>query len=265
MACAQLPASSVRRETADQIAESKGWARKTIQTDRFVLISYSPKTQPTGDDVLSIYIEGDGVAWSASTLASPDPTPINPVGLRLALKHPSGAVAYLARPCQFVESTERRNCRSTEWTSGRFSQNVVDATHSAISHLKEAYGARHLNLIGYSGGAAIAALVTARRSDVATLITIAGNLDHITWTTMRKDFPLLRSLNPPDFWMPLSDVRQVHFSGSRDTVVATDVVRAFASRFPIQKRPNITIVDGFDHICCWVDQWPYLWSLVALD
>jgi hypothetical protein len=50
--------------------------------------------------MLTVYIEGDGFAWLSRSQASYDPSPLNPVGLELALRHPLGESAYLARTCQ---------------------------------------------------------------------------------------------------------------------------------------------------------------------
>jgi len=39
-------------------------------------------------------------AWLAVPRPSQDPTPVDPLALRLALVQPTGNAAYLARPCQ---------------------------------------------------------------------------------------------------------------------------------------------------------------------
>jgi hypothetical protein len=44
----------------------------------------------------------------------------------------------------------------------------------------------------------VASLVAARRHDVVRLVTVAGNLDHLAWTTLHGVSPLTGSLNPAD-------------------------------------------------------------------
>ena len=54
---------------------------------------------------------------------------------------------------------------------------VVRVSKQAIDTLKQQFQSEEIVLVGYSGGGAIAALVAARRADVADLISVAGNLD----------------------------------------------------------------------------------------
>jgi dienelactone hydrolase len=115
-----------------------------------------------------------------------------------------------------------------------------------------------LVLIGYSGGGAVAALVAARRGDVIELVTVAGNLDHATWTAIHHVHPLDGSLNPVNAIDALQNIPQIHFVGERDKNVNTAVVNAYAERFPVNRRPRIQIVPEADHSCCWVDRWPVL-------
>ena len=53
-------------------------------------------------EVVHVYIEGDGVAYSTPTSPSPDPTSVTPTSLLLARQDNASAVAYLGRPCQYV-------------------------------------------------------------------------------------------------------------------------------------------------------------------
>ena len=181
--CAGISPES-RWRHAEQLAQQAGWQKLRIPAEKFVLSAYVKKAQ-TQADTLTIYIEGDGFAWVSSSQASSDPTPRNPVGLQLALRHPQApgnAAGYLARPCQYVEPEDARNCRQAYWTDRRFATEVIEASDQAIGVLKQRVGASRLVLVGYSGGGAVAALVAARRDDVVQLITVAGNLDHRAWT-----------------------------------------------------------------------------------
>jgi len=248
----------LRRDHADQLAAASGWQRVRLPAGSFVLAGYLPQTIPADNQTLTVYIEGDGLAWITASLVSLDPTPLQPIGLALALRHPQGAAAYLARPCQYVEGVETRGCSAEYWTSKRFAPEVVAATSQAIDTLKQRFQAQQLVLVGYSGGGALAALVAAHRQDVKLLVTVAGNLDHRAWTEQHHATPLTGSLNPADAWQELLNVPQIHFVGGKDQVVGREVAAAYASRFPADRRPKIQVVPEFDHTCCWAEQWPDL-------
>jgi dienelactone hydrolase len=250
----------VRRSNAGQMAAASEWGQLRLPAGRFVLAGYLPKTIPANNTTLTIYIEGDGLAWINPSLVSPDPTPVTPVGLALALRHPRGAAAYLARPCQYVEGDDTQGCSTRYWTNLRFSPEVVDSANQAIGLLKEQFQATQLVLVGYSGGGAVAALVAARRHDVALLVTVAGNLDHQAWTTQHHATPLTGSLNPADAWPQLLEIPQIHFAGGKDQVVGPEVAESFANHFPADRRPEIRVIPGFNHTCCWAEQWPKLFN-----
>jgi pimeloyl-ACP methyl ester carboxylesterase len=97
--------------------------------------------------------------------------------LALAAHDPAKKVVYLARPCQFNDF-DLTPCDSAYWSNNRFSQEVIEAMNCAVSSFMRKMHAQKINLIGYSGGAAVAALLAARRHDVVSLRTVAGNLDH---------------------------------------------------------------------------------------
>jgi len=213
-------------------------------------------------DQLTVYIEGDGFAWVSSDMPSSDPTPIHPVGLQLALAQPDGNAAYLGRPCQYG-GADQLPCGRQYWTAGRFAAEVIDASNIAIDDLKKRFGARELTLVGFSGGGAVAALLAARRGDVRRLITVAGNLDHQAWTTQLRLSPLTGSLNPADYRDKLATVIQWHFAGGSDRVMPSTIAENFAAGFPPRNKPIVRVVPGYDHQCCWVQNWPALWGEIS--
>lgn len=251
-----VPSAEERRRRAHTLAEAAGWSRLNLATDRFDLAGYVPADPAAGTRLLTVYIEGDGLAWISGSLVSADPTPLHPVGLKLALRHPTDAAAYLARPCQFGRT---RNCSSRYWTSARFAPEVVAAFDQAIDRLKERFEAQRLQLVGYSGGGALAALVAAQRDDVALLVTVAGNLDHAAWTAHHRVSPLSASLNPADAWRQLAPIPQVHYIGGMDATVPAAIARSFAERFPAEQRPAISTVAAAGHGSGWEDIWPNLY------
>jgi hypothetical protein len=260
-ACAAIPAPAERRRHADGLAATRDWQAIPLVVSGFSLLAYVPaKIEPSA--VLTVYIEGDGFAWVTGSRPSADPTPRDPLALRLALAHPDRNAAYLARPCQFANA-ELTGCAERYWTDERFAPEVIAATDQALDVLKTRSGAKRLNLVGYSGGGAVGMLVAARRQDIDRLVTVGGNLDHVAWTTHHRVQPLIGSLNPVAVAVKLNGVRQWHFAGGRDRVVPPWLIEEFASRFAAAQRPHIHTERDFDHLCCWAENWGALWGKVV--
>jgi hypothetical protein len=255
-ACATPPTVD-RRQQADGIAATAGWQALDISADPFVLRAYAP-TQFPASKTLTLYIEGDGQAWVSSDRPSDDPTPTQPLALQLAVRNATQSAAYLARPCQYVQAETRGGCESAYWTGKRFAPEIIAATNRAVDRLKQRAGAIQLVLIGYSGGGAVAALVAAQRQDVLRLVTVAGNLDHVAWTKLHHVSPLQGSLNPVDAWAALQRIPQVHFVGASDTTMPESIALAYRAHLSANAPIEIRIMPGFDHHCCWVEQWPAL-------
>lgn len=250
-----------RVDAAGQRAAQAGWEQGVVDAGLFHLTMFYASST-TEVETVYIYIEGDGLAWLNRSTPSLNPTPTNPVALDLALKHGAGAV-YLARPCQYGGADDAPCADNKWWTSGRFAPEVIDATAMAVDRIKGIYGARNVVLVGYSGGGAVAALVAARRADVAELVTVAGNLDTGAWTALHNVSPLSGSLNPADQWAALRHIPQRHFVGGADKAVPPQIAHAYAAHFPEGQRPAIIEREGYDHSCCWVDNWPGLYGYSA--
>lgn len=248
-----------RRQHIFEWLAERGWQQDIITGEHFDLAVFLPR-QVVPQQQLVIYIEGDGWAIYRNQ-PSLDPTPLRALALQLALQHPDNNAVYLARPCQYVTSEYRHHCEPSVWTSGRFSEQVIQATNHAIDVLKARYRSRSLRLVGYSGGAAVAALVAARREDVDRLITVAGNLDHRAWTAWHHVTELTESLNPIDVRRELSAIPQYHLVGEKDKVVPPLLVNEFVSGFKSLKKITVREVPNFDHHCCWVQHWSSLMAL----
>jgi hypothetical protein len=256
-ACAP-PAPAARRMKAEQTANVGDLRYHPMQTQRFLLSSWRHIHKP-GEPV-TIYIEGDGFAWESRDQPSSDPTPIEPVALRLAALDPAPNVVYLARPCQF-EGMRSVACERTYWTNGRFSREVIAAYDDAISQILTESKATKVHLIGYSGGGSIALLVAAGRDEVLDIRTIAGNLDHKAWTDFHRISPLNNSANPAEFTRTLSTIPQLHFVGSADEVMPRVVADAYRKHFANPQCVGVKMVDGSNHSNGWVEQWPNLLTL----
>jgi len=148
------------------LSQDAGWTWETLGGGQFRLAAaVAPVKSSSG---LVVYLEGDGFAYVRPARPSRDPTPADPVALRLALAHPRTVapvnVAWLGRPCQYVTSPR---CTSAYWTDRLYSPEILDGIDAAIDQLKNHAHAGELVLVGYSGGGAIAVLLAARRHDAA--------------------------------------------------------------------------------------------------
>lgn len=258
-ACSSLDTVPARNKAARLSAEA-GWTYGFSSAGSFaVATALSPVR---GGGVLTVYLEGDGLAYVGTRTVSADPTPSNPLALRLALAQPgtSGAMtAYVARPCQYSQSQGLgRNCQPAYWTSHRYAPEVVASVSGAIDDLKRRSGAQRLVLVGYSGGAVIGALLAAQRQDVAGLITVAGNLDPTYWVSRDRLAPLSGSLDPLSFAGVLKTVPQFHYAGAADQVVTPDVVASYVRKLGPGAPVTMVEMPGFNHDCCWLEQWPGL-------
>ena len=253
--CAIGKSFVLREDLADAIARDRGLAKNYIKSGRFTLVSYSRFNAPAR--ALRVYIEGDGKAWKSRRRLSHDPTPSNPLALRLAAVDESANVAYLARPGQYQPSNAE-SCDSTYWSARRFAPEVIDAVNGAIDKLKINSGAGNIELVGYSGGGAIAVLVAARRKDVVSLRTVAGNLDHIAVSNYHNVSRLKGSLNPIDTAPIISKLPQRHFIGGDDKRIPAHIVESFVEKTGDRPHTRITNVKGAAHGSGWAEKWPEL-------
>jgi len=242
-----------RYSSADKVASSGGFEKCYVKSGRFTLTSYSRINCPGAP--INVYIEGDGVSWLTRTQISSDPTPREPLVLELAAIDPAENVAYIARPGQYTASGVP-DCDASYWSDKRFSEEIINAVNSALDDLKAKGRSREINLIGYSGGAAIAVIVAAKRNDCASLRTIAGNLDPDAVNRYNKVTPLKGSLNPMDFAGNISRISQRHFASAGDRVVPIYITKTFAEKTGDRNGESITIVGGVTHSAGWQKSWP---------
>lgn len=237
-------------------ALASGWGRTALLTENFTLFSlFRPhQASASSHQILTVYIEGDGNAWLSPTRPSSDPTPRYATALSLALADPTkGAVGYLGRPCQYISGPR---CSTVYWTSHRYGDAVIEALDQALSELKEAAGSDLVELIGWSGGGVLAALLAARRTDVVRLITVAANLDIEYWTEVRRLTPLAGSRNPAEEGARLKSIAQIHVTGGEDTIVPPEIAGNYLRRIGLHSGRSLAVVPGRNHQFDWAADWP---------
>ena len=251
-ACAVTPPTE-RAAHADSIARAAGLQPLLIETTMFDIHARLRATP--GAPLLIIYIEGDGLAWRTRSEPSTDPTPLEPVALRLAATDDAPSVAWLARPCQFTGGEKARNCTKAWWTEARYGEPVIASLHASIDTLKLKAGVTSLALAGYSGGGTVAALVAARRDDIAWLKTVASPLDTDAFTTHHKVTPLTASLTPADHAARLSSLPQIHYVGGDDDIVPPVINQAIVASLAKKGCATLKILPGITHGKGWSEAW----------
>lgn len=226
-------------------ADSYNLSQDQLSASEFQLQIFSNQIL---SDNLNIYLDGDGSPWLKGRYPAFDPTPRNLLTLQLMQKDTHSAV-YIGRPCYFELGPSQR-CNSLLWTHERYSQDIVTAMDAAIDQLVSRYNPEKVQLIGFSGGGALAVLIANRRDDISSVITVAGNLDPELWVQIHGYLPLKGSLNPAS--LPSLTIPSLHLSGALDQAVPSKIAQSYLSnhsgfywQFP-----------SFDHHCCWLDTWP---------
>lgn len=246
-----IPTKEQRLATAFSISTSNTsnqFTKTQFETDTFPLFSFLSMNSHCSNKDIKIFIEGDGFAWKSSSVISDDPTPINPVGLKLMSVEPSQCKVYLARPCQYVKN---QSCHYKYWTSHRFSEKVLQAYQSTLNQIKNKYQNQSFTLIGFSGGAAVSALVAKDREDISQFISVAGNLDIDKWVKHHGITPLKGSLNPADFCKDLQDLNQIHLIGGKDRIVPDVVFKSYLQGFKNDSKIKSYIYENNSHTKGW--------------
>lgn len=248
--------TNTRHEQAIEMLAPSSFQERLIPASSFLLTTFERITNQ-GDNA-TVYIEGDGLAWTGRRTPSLDPTPTNPVALRLATEDQSANVIYLARPCQYSKLTHDSACPQKYWTSSRFAPEVVKSMNIALNDIQARYKITGFNIVGFSGGANVAALMAAQRDDILSLRTVAGNLDHRLLHSTHNVSQLSGSLNAADIAPQIAYIPQHHFIGGKDNVVPPAIAESFINTSGDRKCIRSTIVPNATHEKGWSNIWPAL-------
>lgn len=237
---------SQRLEYAQKVASSAQMQQEIIPSSEFKLTTYHKSPVITTDanslsfspdsGPLYVYLEGDGFAFIDRYTVSSNPTPRSPVALELSAIHqklyPQAKVLYIARPCQYTPLDLDSRCESVYWSQRRLAPEVIKSTNEVINtYLKRLPLTKHVVLIGFSGGGALALLIATQRSDVIQVISVAGNIDLEAFLKHHKLSEMTGSLNPTTYWEKLQYIPQLHLVGKEDTVIPVVVAQSYLRHF----------------------------------
>jgi hypothetical protein len=242
-----------RKQLIKKLASENKFKEILIDAPNFKIYSQSKvldKTKPT-----NVYLEGDGFAFENVNKISKNPTPIDPVAMTMATEDKTGNnVIYIARPCQYTFDSR---CDNKYWSTARFSKEVIISIDFSISYLLEKNGILNekINLIGYSGGGAVATIIGSIRKDVASIRTVAGNLDHNMVNNFHKVTPLYESLNPAFIADKISNIPQIHFTSQKDDIVPSFIAGAFAKDVGNNACVRVFELEKPTHYSGWSENW----------
>jgi len=254
-------ASEYNEETLKRIAMPAFMVERSIPAGKFNLTAWERIHQKGAP--ANVYIEGDSFPWGLTipegdifTVASPD----NPVAMHLSSRDKSKNLIYLARPCQYDSNRELAGCDEDGdyWLSKRFSPEVIDSYMIVLDEISARYGITGFNIIGYGGGANIAAILAGNRDDILSLRTVAGNLNPDLTAHLHEGRSVPEALNATDIAPRLADLPQHHFVGAVDEIIPPAVYHSFRQAMGPTNCLHYTVIEDADHERGWVEKWPAL-------
>lgn len=226
----------MRDEVALRLGHSAWMVDREIAAGPFALKAYERMHERNA--TANLYIEGDGKAHS--NVSSTNMTPENPVALHLATKDKAQNVAWLARPCQYSGMLDGELCKPEDWNGQLYSPEVLRAYSEALDDIKGRWDITGFNVVGFNGGAVIAAELARTRKDILSLRTVAGRLNEIP--------------NPVE----IARVPQHHFFGGQDEVTPPAVLHEYLTAAGPSDCIQYTFIQENEHEQGWPDKWPEL-------
>ena len=237
------------QQQLDALAKETGFESLLLEGAGFRHQAYHNRSRDGRE--LHVYLEGDGSPWRDRFHVALDPTPRQPLALRLMALDPRPSL-YLGRPCYHGRHAEP-GCAPHLWTLSRYGPAVVDSLVSALDDYRRRHPFEQLVLIGYSGGGVLALLMAERLPEVRLVVTVAANLDTRAWSRYHDYTPLLGSLDPARRTPLNAGLPQWHLLGGIDSIVPPETVAGFLAARPCAR---VSWFPDFDHGCCWPRIWP---------
>lgn len=251
--CGASKPLSARISLAEDLAAKASLSRHTVPAGLFDLAAWMRMEEP--GTTARVYIEGDGLAFVSRHQVSLNPTPVNPVALRLASQDLAPNVVYLARPCQFSGWRHEGACPDKYWTSHRTAKEVIESYQDALNEIKTRHAITHFELIGYSGGAAIALLLAAERNDVESVRTVAGNIDYKAFADFHRVSPMTASIDPATVAEKIKDIPQIHYIGGKDKIIPKALFDGWKEKSLHSSCVQSIKVENATHETGWEEDW----------
>lgn len=254
--------TDIKTQSAQHIARPAFMVDRTISAGQFGLSAWERMHQRFAP--ATIYIEGDSITSLEHEGIDKDgrfgfqSTPQEPTGLGLASRDKAQNVAYLARPCQYLKSPTKKGCDAKYWKTHRFDPEVMDAYNIALDDIASRYDITNFDIVGFGGGANIAAVLAATRDDIRTLRTVAGDLNPAFDLTTRPTSLSTTAVLATRYTDKLRTIPQHHFIGAADTIITPGVYHSYRQALGLSDCINYSLVADADHMRGWVEKWPSL-------
>jgi RPE3 domain-containing protein len=244
------PDVATRTKNSTTLATQNNFQPKYVKGGDFVLTTYQRITDKNLPYVF--YIEGDGHVSEKYAEVSDNPTPLTTMLLKLAVMDNRPNIVYIARPCQYTPLELNPKCSLNDyWVEKRLGQEVIDSINNVINIISNG---QKFSLVGFSGGGGVAVMVAVKNKNVNDIITIAGNLDIVTFDkTHNGKGHLSHSLNPINYARQVSNIPQLHLSGGDDKRVPPFIAQRYveaSNSLCVKQRiiPDTTHVKGWEKI-----------------
>jgi pimeloyl-ACP methyl ester carboxylesterase len=236
---------------ADRVAENASLRREDLPTKPFTITTYSRITSL--NEPINVYLDGDFLGWAPTTDPGAPAPPEQALGLRLAALDPSPNVLYIAHPCQLTNNDEA--CDPAVLAQGRYASLVMVDINRAIDHFALPFLHPSLNLVGASGGASLAILLAARRHDVASLRTVAGNIDPLGAARAHAADSNDDLIDPLPIAPRIALLPQQHLVGTQDTATPPFLTNNFIKALGPTSCASIVEFTEATHTTGWEEIW----------
>ena len=233
----------------DRDASGFAFERSEVDGLGFRHAVYKKSAPPHGDaGPVHVYLTGDGLPYIRPGLASGDPTPRRPVVPSLLALDPEPGI-ILGRPC-YHGYAHTPPCSQRLWTHARYGEEVVASMNKALARAVPA--GREMVLIGFSGGGALAMLLSGRVPGIVAVVTLAGNLDIDAWADAHGYERLRGSMNPVAAPALPAELIQLHCAGADDERVSPKLLKRASKR----TGGELFVLQGVTHNRGWERHWP---------
>jgi hypothetical protein len=261
------------------LAQHANLTPSVINTSQFSIQIF---TQNHNSKHAVIYLEGDGLVLNRYGEIALNPTPTDPMAVRLAsvdrrpftkivvnrpfhygdrhaecslIRCPGLKVSASRSRNKFGMTLSHHDNVSPYWTTARYAPEVIQSIYEAINQCQQQFRFETIELVAYSGGASVALLLTPYFKNITRIISFAGNLDHKNWTSYHGTQPLFESLDPMENKEFIRKIPQIHFVGASDDNTTPELAKAYKQKIDSDKI-SIIVIDGFAHD----GNWPSIWQ-----
>ncbi len=210
-----------------------GFQARDVQTEHFSILTWESNELKTGKTI-RFYIEGNG-----------NPTPNEPMALKLAVKDPYINVIALSRPCQYSQNSLCKN--EDIWSRQQYNPEVMRELEEVVVYYIQKYKAPDVEFVAYDGGAPVAFHLAQQLGRVNKIVTIAGILDTTAYANQNNLPPFVNARNPIDSAKKISQIPQIHFVGGKDRQTTHAMAERFVSKLQNPKLALVKIAPDMGH------------------